>query len=136
VNDSCKICFSTDVDVFHVLVRVLFMFCVSDANPTLDSLRCRYRQQMAEKERREFVELEKQAQRKVYASKYAAELLGQTLYVQPLQPVPGVSNEEHATMTTVKGEIWLPCVDGLMRCLQHSDSGSGSGFTPQFAPWW
>ena len=91
---------------------------------------------MAEKERREFVELEKQAQRKLYASKYAAELLGQTLYVQPLQPVPGVSNEEHATMTTVKGEIWLPCVDGLMRCLQHSDSGSGSGFTPQFAPWW
>ncbi len=91
---------------------------------------------MAEKERREFVESEKKAERKAYASKYAAELLGQALYVQPLQPLPGVTPEVFATMTATKGDIWLPCVDELMRRLHHTDSGSGSGMTPQFAPWW
>ena len=91
---------------------------------------------MAEKERRELVEMEKKAERKAHASKYAAELLGQTLYVQSLQPLPGVAKEEHAASTAVDGEIWLPCVDGFMRILQQIDSGSGSGGIPQFAPWW
>ena len=91
---------------------------------------------MAEKERREFVETEKKAERKLHASKYAAELLGQTLYVQPLQSLPGFTKEEQSTLTSVEGEIWLPCVDELLRRLQPADSGSGSGSIPHFAPWW
>ena len=91
---------------------------------------------MAEKERRELLEMEKKAERKAHASKYAAELLGQTLYVQSLQHLPGVTKQEHAALKAVEGEIWLPCVDGLMRVLQQTDSGSGSGVIPQFAPWW
>jgi hypothetical protein len=72
----------------------------------------------------------------LYASKYASELLGQTLYVQPLQPLPGVSIEEHTKMTAVEGEIWLPCVDGLMRRLLQTDSGGVGSAIPQFTPWW
>ena len=91
---------------------------------------------MAEKERRDFVETERKAERKSYEIKYAAELMGQTLYVQPLQPLPGVTKEEHSKMPAVDGEIWLPCVDQLLRPLQRHDLGSSNGIIPQFAPWW
>ena len=82
------------------------------------------------------METEKKAERKAHAIKYAAELLGQTLYVQPLPPLPGITKEEHAKMAAVEVDIWLPCVDGLLRRLQQTDSGSGGSVVPQFAPWW
>ena len=82
------------------------------------------------------METEKKAERKAHAIKYASELLGQTLYVQPLQFLPGVTKEEHAKLTAVEGDIWLPCVDDLMRRLQQTDSERGASVAPQFAPWW
>jgi hypothetical protein len=91
---------------------------------------------MAEKESREILEAEKKAERKLFESKHAAELLSRTLYVQPLQPLPGITKEEYKALEAVEGGIWLSCVDGLMRRLDQTDASSGSGIIPQFAPWW